>query len=96
MKELLRTKVDVFFSLSNENTIQIEQCKAGLFLSIPTEEARISIIKNRAGDYFFGVVSALFCCAHVSIADAEKLHALLPGVEFKDERESLTDVGGAA
>lgn len=87
MKELLRTKGRVVFWLSSQNTIQVEQHETGLFLSIPAEEASISIISDKGVDRSFGVLSAMCCCAHLSITDAEKLHALLPEVEFKDNRD---------
>ncbi len=87
MKELLRTKADVLFSLSSGNTLLIGKYESGLFLSIPVGEAAILIMENKTDGKFFGVVSALFCCAHVSIDEAEKLHALLPDVVFKDNRD---------
>ena len=83
MKELLKTSQDVHFWLTDTNEVMIEKPEAGMFLSIPTTEARILIFKNKQGDEFIGVVSALFCCVHVSVEEAESLHEMLPDIRFE-------------
>lgn len=96
--EIQESEIHKFIHVSNYEVMA--------FGFVAGKKATIKVFyKKNPKDGCFGMLTADGDCAsewrvHMSVEEAMQLHALLPDVEFDDEREraaeSLADIGGAA
>lgn len=87
MKKLLTTESGSVISLS-QNTIDVSNYDIRMFWAVNIDLVRMCVLRNTGKGKFFGVlIGDNACSVHMSVEEAEKLHELLPGVEFKDERD---------